>query len=217
MEHDKIRNVRTQLLSQFFQVIAPLREHDRGAPVFKGLDYIFADEIIAGRIGCQHRIELLDGGSIGLLFDRELGRADNDPKIAIGFDGYPTNENTNVTKVIVGADQALRVYKGSPVLKETLAFVNWWYTSDYGKKWFSEIAGVIPPIKNAVAPNFEIIKQGNAHVAAEGAGTLGVVYSTDSFWQAFGELMQSYIAGTGTKDAVIAQIEKKWVELEGKK
>src|SRR5208283_6088728 len=46
MEHDKIRNVRTQLLSQSFQVLAPLREHDRGAPVFKGLDYILTDEII---------------------------------------------------------------------------------------------------------------------------------------------------------------------------
>jgi len=78
MEHYKIRNVRTQLLSQSFQMLAPLREHDRGAPVFKGLDYIFADKIIARLIGCQHRIELLDGGSLGLLFDRELGLADNE-------------------------------------------------------------------------------------------------------------------------------------------
>jgi len=139
------------------------------------------------------------------------------PKVVIGFDGYPTNENASLTKVIAGADQALRVYKGSPVLKETLAFVNWWYTSDYGKKWFANVAGVIPPIKGAVAPNFAIIKQGDAHVAAEGAGTLGIVYSTDSFWQAFGELMQSYIGGMATKDAVIDQIEKKWVELEGPK
>ena len=54
-------------------------------------------------------------------------------------------------------------------------------------------------------------------MAAKGAGTLGVVYSTDSFWQAFGETMQGYVAGTSSKDAVIAQIEKKWVELEGGK
>ncbi len=38
---------------------------------------------------------------------------------------------------ITGADQALRVNKSSKNLQATLNFCNWWYTSDYGKKWFS--------------------------------------------------------------------------------
>jgi ABC-type sugar transport system, periplasmic component len=139
------------------------------------------------------------------------------PKTAIGFDGYPGTNNAKLTKVIAGADQALRVNKSSKVLKETLAFLNWWYTSDYGKKWFSDVAGVIPPIKDAASPNFEIIKQGNALSKANGAGTLGVVYATDSFWQSFGETLQGYIVGASSKDDAIAKIEKKWVELEGKK
>ena len=90
----------------------------------------------------------------------------------------------------------------------------WWYTSDYGKNWFTDVASY-PPIKGAKEPNFEIIKQGNVHVQQEGAGTLGIVYSTDSFHQAFGEIMQSYIAGILDKDAACAEIEAKWVELEG--
>lgn len=137
------------------------------------------------------------------------------PEIKIGFDGYPVNEDASMCKVIAGSDQAIRVYKNSAVLPEVLDFVNWWYTSDYGKAWFSDIAGVIPPIKEAKAPDFEIIKQGNEHVNAEGAGTLGVVYSTDSFHQAFGEIMQSYVGGAVTKDEACALIETKWVELEG--
>lgn len=138
-----------------------------------------------------------------------------DPTIQIGFDGYPINENPDVCKVIAGSDQALRIYKDSPVLEEVLAFTNWWYTSDYGKSWFNNVAGVIPPIKEAQAPDYEIIKQGNVHVDNEGAGTLGVVYSTDSFHQAFGEILQSYIAGVSDKDSIIEEIETKWVELEG--
>ena len=137
------------------------------------------------------------------------------PDIKIGFDGYPVNDNAELCKVIAGSDQALRIYKDSEVLDDTLAFVNWWYTSDYGKAWFSDVAGVIPPIKDAKIADFEIIKQGNALVESEGAGTLGVCYSTDSFHQAFGELMQSYVAGISDKDTVIAEIETKWVELEG--
>jgi len=139
-----------------------------------------------------------------------------DPEIQIGFDGYPINEDASVCKVIAGSDQALRVNKDSAVLSDVLDFCNWWYTSDYGKSWFSEVAGVIPPISGATAPDFEVIKQGNALVDSEGAGTLGVVYSTDSFHQAFGEIMQAYIAGTIDKDEACTQIETKWVELEAK-
>lgn len=138
-----------------------------------------------------------------------------DPNIKIGFDGYPINNDPSVCKVIAGSDQAIRIYKDSPVLQDVLDFVNWWYTSDYGKSWFANVAGVIPPISDAVTPDFEIIKQGNALVAKEGAGTLGICYSTDSFHQAFGEIMQSYIAGVLDKDAACKEIETKWVELEG--
>lgn len=139
-----------------------------------------------------------------------------DPSIQIGFDGYPTNDTASLTKVIAGSDQAIRISKDSDVLEDVLEFVDWWYTSDYGKSWFSDIAGVIPPIKDAVTPDYEIVKQGTALVTAEGAGTLGVVYSTDSFHQAFGEIIQSYIAGVLDKDAACLEIETKWVELEGR-
>lgn len=136
------------------------------------------------------------------------------PDIQIGFDGYPVCEDASKCKVIAGSDQALRVNKDSAVLQETLDFLNWWYTSDYGKAWFCDVAGVIPPIDGASSPDFEIIKQGNALVEAEGADTLGIIYSTDSFHQAFGEVMQGYVAGTKDKDTVCAEIEEKWMSLE---
>ncbi len=139
-----------------------------------------------------------------------------DPSLKIGFDGYPLSSDPADSRVIAGSDQAIRIYKDSPVLDDVLDFANWWYTSDYGKSWFSDVAGVIPPIDDAKTPDFEIIKQGNAHVAEEGAGTLAVAYSTDSFHQAFGEIMQSYVAGVKTKDEACADIELKWVALEGK-
>jgi raffinose/stachyose/melibiose transport system substrate-binding protein len=165
-------------------------------------------------------IAALASGKVGMVIGQgawiEADTLKIDPNIAIGFNGYPANENASLTRVIAGGDQALRISKDSKVLKETLAFVNWWYTSDYGKNWFSQVAGVIPPIKDVAAPNFEIIKQGTALSSSKGAGTLGIVYATDGFWQNFGELMQSYVGGTETKDAVIAKIEKKWVEIEGK-
>lgn len=135
------------------------------------------------------------------------------PDIKIGFAGYPVDDNADHARVIGGSDQALRIYKDSPVLKDVLDFVNWWYTSDYGKSWFSKVAGVIPPVKGAEAPAFDIIKQGDELSASEGVATLSITFSTDAFHQAFGEIMQSYIAGSISKDEACAQIEAKWAEL----
>jgi len=138
-----------------------------------------------------------------------------DPAIKIGFTGYPVSEDPAQAQVITGSDQALRIYKDSKVLPEVLDFINWWYTSDYGKAWFTDIAGVVPPIATTKESTFEIIKQGSASVLAKGSAPLGVMYSTDSFWTAFGQAMQEYIGGKADKDTTCATIEAKWVEIDG--
>ena len=138
-----------------------------------------------------------------------------DPEFQLGFNGYPVSDNPADCMVISGSDQALRIYKDSKVLSSVLDFVNWWYTSDYGKNWFCDVAGVIPPLKGVKAPDMEVIKQGDALSATVGAGPVSVSYSTDSFHQAFGEILQAYVGGTITKDEACEQIEQKWVELEG--
>lgn len=140
-----------------------------------------------------------------------------DPESPIGFAGYPVSDNAANSQVITGADQALRISKDSKNLPAVLDFVNWWYTSDYGKSWFTDVAGVVSPVITEKASEFEIIKQGSAEVEAKGSGTLGVIYSTDSFFTAFGEAMQGYVAGTSDKDKTCETIEQKWMELDGSK
>lgn len=137
-----------------------------------------------------------------------------DPNIKIGFGGYPVSENASDSKVIGGSDQALRINKDSKALDQVMEFVNWWYTSDYGKTWFSDVAKVIPPISAGTVPNLEIPKQGNELAAKDGTASLAIVYYTDSSHQAMGEILQSYIAGTVSKDEACSQIEAKWIELE---
>ncbi|HIT90925.1 MAG TPA: carbohydrate ABC transporter substrate-binding protein, partial [Candidatus Merdenecus merdavium] len=100
-------------------------------------------------------------------------------------------------------------------LDATLAFINWWYTSDYGKSWFTQVAGVVPPITTSEESTFEIIKQGEALVDEKGSAPLGVIYSTDSFHTAFGEAMQTYIEGTADKESTIQSIQEKWMEIDG--
>jgi raffinose/stachyose/melibiose transport system substrate-binding protein len=137
------------------------------------------------------------------------------PDINIGFNGYPVTEDAAQCQIISGSDQALRIYKDSKSLQATLDFVNWWYTSDYGIGWFTDVAGVVPPVKTTAESDFAIIKQGSELEASKGAAPLGVCYSTDSWHQVFGELMQAYITGSADKDATCASIEQQWAQIEG--
>ena len=138
-----------------------------------------------------------------------------DPEIDMIFTGYPVSDNAEDCKVITGSDQALHVYNESDNKEAVLNFVNWWYTSDYGKAWFTEVAGVVPPITTDVQPDLQIPQQGAAAVEAEGSLPLGIVLSTDSFHQAFGEAMQAYVGGNASKEDTIKAIDAKWMELDG--
>lgn len=137
------------------------------------------------------------------------------PDLKIGFVGYPVTEDAGECKVISGSDQALHVAKDSANRQAVINFVNWWYTSDYGKAWFTDVAGVVPPIVSDAPSEFEVIKQGAAATAAKGSGTLAISYSTDSWHQTCGQILQSYVAGTVTKDEACKQIEEQWAEIDG--
>ncbi|MCP1103003.1 raffinose/stachyose/melibiose transport system substrate-binding protein [Aequitasia blattaphilus] len=137
------------------------------------------------------------------------------PDLKIGFTGYPVSDDPEDAKVITGADQALRINKDSKNKDAVLDFINWWYTSDYGISWFTDVAGVVPPVETTAESDFEVIKQGNELVAEKGSGALGVIYSTDSFHTAFGEAMQAYVEGSASKEDTISTIETKWVEIDG--
>ncbi|MDD6661930.1 MAG: extracellular solute-binding protein [Lachnospiraceae bacterium] len=138
-----------------------------------------------------------------------------DPDLQIGFNGYPVSDKADQCKIISGSDQALHVYNESEALQATLDFVNWWYTSDYGINWFTDVAGVVPPVQTEGESSFEIIKQGSELEASEGSAALGICYSTDSWHQVFGELIQSYITGSADKDATCAAIEEQWAAIDG--
>lgn len=137
------------------------------------------------------------------------------PELRIGFAGYPVSEDSAQSQIISGADQALRISKSSDVLPEVLDFINWWYTSDYGKSWFIDVAGVVSPVNIDRQADFQIIKEGAALIEEKGSAPIGIIYSTDSFHMAFGEAMQSYLGGALDRDETCALIEEKWMDIEG--
>ncbi|MBO5485663.1 MAG: 4Fe-4S binding protein, partial [Eubacterium sp.] len=53
------------------------------------------------------------------------------------------------------------------------------------------------------------------NMEANGAGNVGTTYSSDAFWQSFGESFQSYVEGSASREDTIAKIEKDWQEIDG--
>ncbi|MDD3413131.1 MAG: extracellular solute-binding protein [Lachnospiraceae bacterium] len=136
------------------------------------------------------------------------------PNLKIGFNGYPVTNDPEECQVIAGSDSALHVYNDSEHLQETLDFVNWWYTSDYGINWFTNVAKVVPPIATVSESNLEIIKQGEELVQTKGSAELSITYSTDSWHEEFGTLMKKYVNGA-SKDEICTLIENEWAEIDG--
>lgn len=195
-----------ELYNNFFHFIDLVKEHGDAKPLESSLN----TEISSFATG---RAAMIIGQ--GPWVEDSIKQID--PEIRIGFAGYPVSEDPTESQVITGADQALRISKNSPVLQEVLNFVNWWYTSDYGKYWFTDVAGVVPPIEVDKESDYAIIRQGSEAVKEKGSAPLGIIYSTDSFHMAFGEAMQAYVGGEADKDTTCSIIEAKWMEIDGGK
>lgn len=136
------------------------------------------------------------------------------PDMNINFGGYPVSDDASKCQIAAGADQALRVNKDSENLQATLDFVNWWFTSDYGVKWLTNVGGVPSIDTNGVYVS-TTVKCAAESISANGAGIVGTAYSSDAFWQAFGEDFQSYVEGTASKEDTISKIEKDWTDIDG--
>jgi len=136
-----------------------------------------------------------------------------DPDFDFGVMLYPVSDDPNQANVCAGSAQCLRVYKDSKVLAEAKNLLNWLYTSDYGKKWFGEVAKVISPVKDATAPDMKIPTAFAELTKITPSSGAPVNYSLDSFHQKFGEIIQAYIGGSKTKDQVIDEIQNAWTKL----
>lgn len=139
------------------------------------------------------------------------------PDINLAIAGYPVSDKADQATIAVGADQALRIYKDSPNVEETIELFNWLYTSDYGKNWFSGVAKVIPPVKDALLPDLDMPKQMDEIMKTGKTSELSVNYSLDTFHQKFGEIMQSYIGKSKKKDQAVQEIEQAWIQFGSSK
>lgn len=136
------------------------------------------------------------------------------PDMNINYGGYPVGSDPAQCQIAAGASQALRVNKDSEHLQAVLDFINWWFTSDFGKEWLATL-GSVPAVDTNGVYSSTMVRISMEDFEVNGAGNIGTTYSTDAFWQSFGESFQSYVEGSATKEDTIAKIEQSWKEIDG--
>ncbi len=119
------------------------------------------------------------------------------PNIDIGYIKAPRSDGKAV--IAVESNLTFRVYKDGKHRKETLAFLNWLTTSDYGKKWIPEVIKQISPLKGAAAPDTQLAKETATAQAKNITCPWWIFKGPDGIEQPFGTAFQNYAAGTASR------------------
>ena len=138
-----------------------------------------------------------------------------DPKMQLGIFGVPVNNDPAKTKLVLGADHAWRVNKDSRNLAAVNKFINFWYNSDFSKRYWTDLLKATSPIKGTKAADTSMNRDIQAYSDAGNVYPEAQIWSTDAFHQKFGELSQDYITKAKTKAQVISEIEAAWAKLGG--
>lgn len=136
------------------------------------------------------------------------------PDIDIGFLPGPVGDDPDKAGIMYDSNQTLRVAKDSKNLKETLAWLNWLTTSDYGKKWLPEKIKQLSPIKGVPAPKTQLAED-TINLLKEGKPAYSWFYTRfpTGAEQGLGTILQSYVAGQKNRQQTLAELDAYYEKL----
>lgn len=126
------------------------------------------------------------------------------PDIRLGYLYAPRLDGKSV--IAVDSNLTFRVYKDSPMLDKTLAFLDWLYTSDYGKTWIPDRVKQISPIMGANMPDTQLSIDTGIAMIKEYTSGWWIFVGPDNIEQPLGIVLQNYVAGRSSKDEAMKEL-----------
>ena len=142
----------------------------------------------------------LANGKVAMIHNgswAEAGIRAINPNIDIGYLKNPRSDGKGV--IAVESNLTFRVYKDGKHRKETLAFLEWLTSSEYGKKWIPEVIKQISPLKGAPAPDTQLAAETANAQAKNVTCPWWIFKGPDGIEQPFGTAFQNYAAGTASR------------------
>lgn len=129
------------------------------------------------------------------------------PDADIGFLAAPVDDNPDKAGIMVDSNLTFRVAKDNKNLNETLNWLRWLTTSDYGKAWVPEKIKQMSTIKGAPLPKAQLAEDTVKFMNENKTYPWFKGYYVDGFEQPVGVGFQSYAAGK-TREQVKEELSK---------
>ncbi len=161
-------------------------------PMASDFDRQCAD-FAAGRVAMIHQGSWAEQTILGL-----------NPNLQFGYLKAPRLDGRGV--LAVDSNLTLRVYKGSPHLNATLAFLNWLITSEYGRRWIPERVKQLSPLKAASVPVTPLALQTSGAMKVNDTCVWWLFAGPDDVEQPLGLALQEYVSGSLSREQVKAAV-----------
>jgi len=125
------------------------------------------------------------------------------PDIRLGYVLHPRLDG----RAVLAVDSNLTFRVGNTEnLQETLLWLEWLTTSDFGRNWIPEQIGQISPQIGAAMPDAMLAEE-TAHFIATGQTAPWWIFTgPEGTEEPFGRVFQNYVAGTFTRDQVRSEL-----------
>ncbi len=128
------------------------------------------------------------------------------PDLSLGYLYAPRLDGKSV--IAVDSNLTFRVHKDSPLLVETLAFLNWLYTSDYGAAWIPEHVKQISPVIGANMPDTQLSRDTGIAMMRRETSAWWIFAGPDNIEQPLGMVLQNYVAGRSDKYTTLWELNR---------
>ena len=136
------------------------------------------------------------------------------PEVELGFLVGPTGNNAAAAGLMFDSNQTIRIAKDGENLEESLAWLEWLTTSEYGRNWIPGQVKQLSPIKGEAAPDSQIAESTTAML---GEGVPGYPWFYQMFptgtEQQLGAILQGYCAGLTDRAETLDALDAAYTKI----
>lgn len=136
------------------------------------------------------------------------------PDIDIGYLLGPTGNDANQANFAFFSNQTIRIAKDGKNLQQSLEWLRWITTSDYGKAWIPSKIKQLSPIKGAAAADAQLAKE-TINLLAANTPNFPLFYQMfpTGAEQGLGTILQGYCAGTKNRAQTLDELDAFYTKL----
>ena len=125
------------------------------------------------------------------------------PNIDLGYVLHPRLDG----RAVLAVESNLTFRVGNTAnLQETLMWLDWLTTSDFGKRWIPEQIGQISPQIGAAMPDSMLAEETAVFIASGMTAPWWIFSGPEGIEEPFGRIFQNYVAGTMNRDQVKSEL-----------